>query len=428
MNKPLLFQSSISKVSYKKYVHSSGLTLYFMEMKDRAKKAAMISAKFGSIHFSFKDPEGNAVTVPNGTAHFLEHKLFEGEHGGAFEYYGKTGAKANAYTSNDKTSYYFICTDHFERNLDCLLRFITNPYLTDENVEKEKGIIAQEIKMYDDEPVWQGYFSMVRGLYRNHPIRRDIAGTVEEIQTLTPKLLKCCYKTYYHPSNMVLSVAGDINPETVLKAADRYFEKASPFSIQSPQFDEPEESGLQYTEKEMLVSKPIFHLGFKDIHTDISGYSLSKKEMEVEILLEYLFGRSSPFFLHQYECGNINGEYDCWYDLSDYFSFCVLSGESNDPRAVEEAVSAQVEQFLRDGVDHERFVEIRNGLYGSLMAETDQAFSMVNRMAGNYLNQSEMIDAFEALLKITDEDLLKRAKEIFRKECSCLSVILPVKE
>ena len=181
-------------------------------------------------------------------------------------------------------------------------------------------------------------------------------------------------------------------------------------------------------EKQMLVSRPIFHLGFKDQETDVEGFALSKKEAEVEILLEYLFGKSSPFYQELYERGVINNEFDCWYDLSDYFSFCVVNGESDDPEAVRESAFCHIARFLEEGVDEERFLEIRNGLYGSLVMETDHAYPMVNRIVGSYMNGSEAIELIDALMALKSEDLLERARKLFAPERACLSVINPLKE
>lgn len=422
------FKSVAMGAEYEKIIHPSGLTIYFMPKPGSAKKAAMIAAKFGSINYTFEMQDGRKVTVPNGTAHFLEHKLFEGEQGNAFDFYAKTGAKANAYTSNDKTAYYFVCSDRFEENLDVLLSFVTHPFLTEENVEKEKGIIAQEIKMYEDEPGWQGYFTMVQGLYQNHPIRRDIAGSVEDIYSLTPKILMDCYNSFYHPENLVFAVAGDVSKQSVLDAVDRYFSVGSKLKMGTMPIEEPLDAGERYLEKEMLVSIPIFHLGFKDNETDVEGKALSKKEMEVEILMEYLFGKSSPFYKELYESGKINGEFDCWYDLSYYFSFCVISGESEDPKAVEEAAFSHIRQLKENGIDRDRFLAIRNGLYGSLITETEQSYGMVNRLVMNYMNGAETFDAIDALQEITEEDLIHRAEKMFAEERSCLSVIYPQKE
>lgn len=420
--------SGIFGAEYEKINHPSGLTIYYMFKPQNAKKAAMIATKFGSINYTFEMRDGRRVTVPNGTAHFLEHKLFEGEQGNAFDFYAKTGAKANAYTSNDKTAYYFVCSDRFFENLDVLLSFVTHPYLTKENVEKEKGIIAQEIKMYEDEPGWQGYFTMVQGLYQQHPIRRDIAGTVEDIYSLTPELLMDCYNAFYHPCNLVFAVAGDMTKDEVLSVVDRYFPAGETISFGAMPIDEPSEAGERYVEKEMLVSRPIFHLGFKDPETDVKGYELSKKEMEVEILLEYLFGKSSAFYKELYEAGKINNEFDCWYDLSDYFSFCVINGESDSPEDVEQAAWKHIDLLHEQGIDDERFLEIRNGLYGSLIIETEQSYGMVNRLVGNNLNGTETFYAIDALQKITPQDVLDRAAKIFVQNRSCLSVIKPLKE
>ncbi len=420
--------SNASGMEYERIILPSGLTMYYMFKPDNAKKAAMIATKFGSINYTFNMQDGRQVTVPNGTAHFLEHKLFEGKEGNAFDFYAVTGAKANAYTSNDKTAYYFVCSDRFEENLEILLSFVTNPYLTEENVEKEKGIIAQEIKMYEDEPGWQGYFSMVQGLYQDHPIRRDIAGTVEDIYSLTPELLMDCYNAFYHPSNLVFAVVGDLPKERVLSIVERHFGGNNDYSVGKLPINEPDAAGSRYVEKQMLVSRPIFHLGFKDNNTEIQGYELSKKEMETEILIEYLFGKSSPFFKELYEAGKINNEFDCWYDLSDYFSFCVINGESDYPRDVETAAWKHIENIAKDGIDNERFLEIRNGLYGALVMDTEQSYGMVNRLIGNYLNGTEAFYGIDVLKNITADDILKRAECLFDKERSCLSVIHPTKE
>ena len=414
--------------SYEKIIHKSGLTVYFMKKTKAVKKAAMISAKFGSINYSFVAPDGREVTVPNGTAHFLEHKLFEGKNGNAFDFYSKTGAKANAYTSNDKTAYYFICSDRFEENFEVLLSFVRNPYLTEENVEKEKGIIAQEIRMYEDEPGWQGYFTMVQGLYQEHPIRRDIAGTVEDIYSLTPEILMDCYNTFYHPSNMILAVVGDVDREAVFSMIDRHFPEASDRKIEKAVISEPSSAGEHYVETAMLVSRPIFHLGFKDNEIDVSGLALAKKEMEVDILLEYLFGKSSDFYLALYEEGLINSEFDCWYELSDYFSFCVISGESDAPKTVAERAYARIKEVISSGIDEELFKGIRNGLYGALIKDSEDSYHVANRLVGNAMNGCETFDAIEALRSITVEDLAKRLDTMFAEERSCLSVINPVKE
>lgn len=420
--------SNANGMEYEKIILPSGLTMYYMFKPDNAKKAAMIATKFGSINYTFNMQDGRQVTVPNGTAHFLEHKLFEGKEGNAFDFYAATGAKANAYTSNDKTAYYFVCSDRFEENLEILLSFLRNPYLTEENVEKEKGIIAQEIKMYEDEPGWQGYFSMVQGLYQEHPIRRDIAGTVEDIYSLTPDLLMDCYNAFYHPSNLVFAVAGDLPKENVLAIVERHFSGSNDYSVGKLPIVEPDAAGSRYVEKSMLVSRPIFHLGFKDNDIEVQGYELSKKEMETEILLEYLFGKSSPFYKELYEAGKINSDFDCWYDLSDYFSFCVINGESDDPRGVESAAWKHIDNIRNDGIEEGRFLEIRNGLYGSLVMETEQSYGMVNRLIGNCLNGTETFYAIDALKEITIEDLIKRAELFFAKDRSCLSVINPIKE
>ena len=208
--------------------HPSGLEIYIYPKKGYSSKYAILGTNFGSVNNTFKlKNEENFTVVPDGIAHYLEHKLFASENGDAFELFAKTGASANAYTSFEKTAYLFSCTSGFEANLRHLLDFVQTPYFTEENVTKEQGIIGQEIRMYEDDPQWRSYFNTIEALYRNNPVRRDIAGTVESIAKITPQLLYDCYRTFYHPSNMILFCTGQVNPEQVeaiaAEAVPRHF-------------------------------------------------------------------------------------------------------------------------------------------------------------------------------------------------------------
>ena len=202
--------------------HSSGVTIFYYPTPNKSKSCAMIATRFGSINRVFQKRDSEEwMTAPDGIAHFLEHKLFEGPQGNAFDFYAKTGAKANAYTSNDKTAYYFIAADRFYDSLEILLQFIKNPYFTPENVEKEKGIIGQEIRMYDDEATWRGYLALTKALYQKHPVRIDIAGTEESIAPITDQTLYDCYNVFYDNSNLALFIAGDLELDKILGLCDK---------------------------------------------------------------------------------------------------------------------------------------------------------------------------------------------------------------
>ncbi len=404
-------------------VHSSGLKIKIVKKAGKSRKTAMLAANFGSINREF-EYNGKMITVPNGTAHFLEHKLFEGENGNAFDFYAKTGAKANAFTSNDKTAYYFTCTDKFEENLKILLSFISKPYLTDENVQKEKGIIGQEIRMYEDEPSWQGYFGLIRCLYNDHPVKYDIAGSVEDIAPITVDTLMSCYNTFYQPSNMVLCVAGDVDENVILDACDKYFAPVSCISsINQIMPNEPSSIVCEYAEKTMPVSRPLFYIGIKDNDTNLHGIELAKKEMETEMLCEIMFGTSTKFYKELYDKGIINGEFESVYELSDTFAFYFFGGESDHPQTVLDAIKAQISHFLKTGVPNDRFVQVRNMLYGNIIASCDNVSSTVNTLVSYEFSKREPFDTIDVLKNITPDDIMLRAKKLFCPLNIAMSVI-----
>lgn len=403
-------------------VHSSGLTVRIVKKPGKSRKTAMLATKYGSINREF-EYNGKFITIPNGTAHFLEHKLFEGKNGNAFDFYAKTGAKANAYTSNDKTAYYFTCTDKFEENLEILLSFISNPFLTDENVEKEKGIIGQEIKMYEDEPSWQGYFGLVGCLYGTHPVKYDIAGTVEDIAPITVDTLMSCYNTFYHPSNMVLAVVGDVDEKAVLKLCDKYFKPGTELKINQKIDCEPRGVIKNYTEKIMPVSRPVFYIGIKDNDTQLSGKELAKKETEIEMLLEMLFGTSTSFYKELYDKGIINSEFESDYEMSDTFAFCLLAGESDKPLEVLERVKKEIADFLSNGVLEQRFIQVRNTLYGEIISACDNVSEIASMLISSKFSEREPFDRAQILADITAQDITNRAKELFSPLDIAVSVI-----
>jgi predicted Zn-dependent peptidase len=413
------------KITGEKYIetkHSSGLSVKISLKPGKSRKTAMIAANFGSINRVF-EYDGKEVTVPDGTAHFLEHKLFEGENGNAFDYYAKTGAKANAFTSNDKTAYYFTCSDKFEQNLSVLLSFVSNPYLTDENVEKEKGIIGQEIKMYEDEPNWQCYFRLVGAMYKDHPVKYDIAGTVEDIMPITVDTLMACYNTYYDPSNMVLAVAGDVDPDEIMSLCDKYIRPSSQKTVNQVIPRESEGIVTHYTEKTMPVSRPIFAIGIRDNDTELSGDALAKKEVEIQMLMELTFGASTQFYKDLYDSGTINDDFDIGYELSDTFAFCIISGESENTDDIYTAVKERVVSFLKDGFTDERFLQVRNNLYGSVISSCDNVYETAHMLVTSEFSKRRPYDKAKLIKTVTKEDIITRAKTLFNTDYLAMSVI-----
>ena len=277
----------------------NGLNVYILPKKGFSKTFATFTTKYGSIDNHFV-PQGETepIKVPDGIAHFLEHKMFEKEEGDVFQEFSKQGASANAFTSFTRTAYLFSATGEIDKNVKTLLDFVQSPYFTEKTVEKEKGIIAQEITMYDDQPDWRLYFGIIENLYENHPVKIDIAGTVESIQDITAEHLYTCYNTFYHPSNMVLFIVGNVDPDQMMKLvkedqAQKTFEE--PTEIKRIYPDEPKEVAIKERVLEMSVQKPKVFYGVKPEKLDLIGPDMLKHELAAQLAYELLFGRTSDF-------------------------------------------------------------------------------------------------------------------------------------
>ncbi len=426
---------NISKTSFQKadaeyycINHPSGLTIYFYPTPAKNKSAAMIATKFGSINREFKKYGLDEwMTVPDGIAHFLEHKLFEGKNGNAFDYYAKTGAKANAYTSNDRTAYYFVTSDRFYESLEVLLSFVKHPYFTPENVEKEKGIIGQEIKMYDDEPSWQGYISLLQSLYVEHPVRIDIAGSKESISEITDEILYDCYNVFYNNANLCLCIAGDLDLDKILEVCDKQlpFEKHDEILQNIPK--EPKEIANQYVEKSMDVSKTQFYIGIKDNYCaetkDWAKYELCNK-----ILISILFGESSQFYKKLYQNAIINPEFAVEYECGIGYGFLLFAGESEQPESVRDAISELCKNFCKDMISVQDFLRVRNAIYGDLIRTLDGAESIVNHFVSNHMHGGDIFSQLRTISDITLDDIVAVGEKVLKTDEMAMSVILPKKK
>ncbi|HZJ83587.1 MAG TPA: pitrilysin family protein, partial [Clostridia bacterium] len=283
----------------------SGLNLYILPKPGYNEQFAIYATQYGSNDSEFvpldqKDP----IRVPDGIAHFLEHKLFEEEEGNVFEEYSKLGAQPNAFTNFNMTAYHFTSTGNFYECLEVLMGFVGRPYFTDENVEKEKGIIAQEIKMYEDNPNWRVYFNLLKGVYHNHPVREDIAGTVESIYEIDKETLYECYRTFYHPTNMVLFIAGDVDPDKVIQQAEEHFVRQKSENVGGEIIriypEEPTDVFKDRIEESLAVSRPMFALGFKDGDITGGGDRLLEKIIANDIIMDMLVGPSSDTYNRLY--------------------------------------------------------------------------------------------------------------------------------
>jgi len=404
--------------------HRSGLKIYLVPKKFK-KSYACFATKYGSIDNIFTGAgEDKPSEVPDGIAHFLEHKLFEKPDGGnAFDDYSKTGGNANAYTSFNLTSYLFSSTSRFYENFKILLETVTQPYFTDENVAKEQGIIAQEIKMYEDNPDWRVFFNLLESFYHNHPVRRDIAGTVESISKIDKELLFKCYNTFYHPSNMVLFVAGDIDIDKIVEMVDQHVEKSNGRAdVERVYPKEPAGVSKSLSEQKLSVAAPIFLMGFKDDDVGYDGLRLLKKEIEMDILLEMLLGRSGEVYEELYETGLINDSFSKEFTGEKDYAYSAFGGESGDPIATRDVIMKGIKNFTPT---NERFSLARGVIEGRFLRLFNGIERMGNNFVSNILNDINILHYPEVCEKISLQDIAARFEQHFKEDNMAISIIRP---
>ena len=333
--------------------HPSGLKILIMPKENYSSTYAIFATKYGSIDTMIQMSDGSFKEIPEGTAHFLEHKLFESEDLDAFERFAKTGASANAYTSFERTGYLFSCSANFKKNLEILLDFVQNPYFTQATVEKEQGIIGQEIDMYKDAPDWEVMFNCLRTMYHNLPVRIDIAGTQESIAQITAKTLYGCYDNFYNLHNMVLAVAGNADVDEIVEVADKVLKPVEGKMAQRKVIDEPEEVIDSYIEEKLSVATPQFMFGFKESWD--TPERTTKEEISMEILLDMISGQSSELYKRLFDGKLINNSFGFEYFTGFGYSCVLFAGESNDPKKVAEEIVGEIGRFRETGFDKTAF-------------------------------------------------------------------------
>lgn len=416
-------KSQILGEKYYEIDHSSGLKIFVMPKENYSSTYAVFGTKYGSIDTRFKRSDKNEWTVvPEGIAHFLEHKLFESEDLDAFARYAKTGASANAYTSFDKTCYLFQCSDNFEESLEILLDFVTHPYFTPQTVQKEQGIIGQEITMYYDVAGWMSTFNLLKCLYKNHPVRIDIAGTIDSIAQITDKLLYDCYDTFYNLNNMCLAVVGNVTPEQVTKMCDKMLKKAPDLKIERSFEDEPRDIVKSYEEYHLSMDMPVFSFGYKEEckkpEQDI------KTVVETNILLEILAGDTSELYSQLFEEGLINASFSKEYFIGHGYEAVIFEGESENPELVSEKIKNAVKDMKKNGIDDEKFETARRSLYGKEIMEYNDIDNIANGfVAAKFNGWNSIFDALEIYRTVTKEDIENRLANMMDEKYSALSVV-----
>jgi predicted Zn-dependent peptidase len=405
--------------------YDNGLKAYVLPKQGYTKKYATYAAHYGSIDSEYVVPgESETTKVPDGIAHFLEHKLFEQEDGPVMERFSALGASSNAYTSFDHTAYLFSCTEKFEDSFKLLLKFVQNPYLTDENVEKEKGIIGQEIRMYEDDPNWRVLFNFLGALYKNHPVKKDIAGTIESISKINKENLYKCYNTFYHPSNMIICVVGDVDPQWVFNT----IKENQKITKDMPEIKRiySDEVGIhkEYIEQCMEVATPLFAMGFKEDTKNIVKQP-ALHNVGMKILLEMILGRGSDLYKQLYENGLITSNFDADYTYEGGYSYSLISGESKKPDEVKNIISQAIQKYKSQGLDQNDFDRVRKMSLGNFIKLFNSVEGLAHQFVADNFKGIGLFDLLEAYNSINIMFINDILDKHFRLENMALSVVKP---
>lgn len=386
----------------------NGLKVFLLSKPEMAKTFGIFTTNYGSIDQTFT-PIGKdeSVTVPEGIAHFLEHKLFEKEDRDVFQDFTRLGASANAFTSFTKTAYLFTATSQIDKNVKTLLDFVQDPYFSEESVEKEKGIIAQEIRMYDDQPDWRSFFGTIQSLYHNHPVKVDIAGTVDSIQDITKDDLYTCYETFYHPSNMVLFVAGNIEPESMMKLirdnqAGKEFPDAPEINRSYP--DEPKKAYKKEHSITMPVTTAKAMVGVKENVEGLTGEELVRGELLSGMILDYYFSRSGVYYEELYKNDLIDDSFQFETELDRQFGFTILGGDSRKPDQMAARIKEMLHELKEQRISEEDFTRMKRKKIGQFMRAMNSLEFIANQFTHYHTLGTDLFEVLPVIESLTADD------------------------
>ena len=403
----------------------NGMMVRVVEKPGFAKKYAFVAVNFGSIDTKFR-LNGVDYATPDGVAHYLEHKMFDLPEGNAMELFAQNAGSNNAFTSYAMTAYYVECTEHFEENLSILLRLVTTPYFTEESVEKERGIIAQEIKMYDDSDGNVVQENLFRAMYLHHPARVSVAGTVESIQDITAKTLYDCHRAFYDPSNLILCVVGDVDAAKVLAQAERETPKES-VGIAERDYGpaEPMTVAQKRIEARMEVAMPTFAIGFKCPPAS-GGAEAERLELIGDLAAELLTGESSALYQRLYEQGVIDGDFSSEFEHMKGLALLVAAGDSDTPEQVLEEILAQARRVGAEGIDRAHFERLKKSMMGRRTRGLDSFEGVCCEMCACGFEGAEYLDYPDVFRTVTPEDVELFIRENVIKERAAISIVEPL--
>ncbi len=404
----------------------NGLTVRIVPKKDYRKRYAFFATRYGGMDMKFTR-EGVAYDTAAGIAHYLEHKMFDTEEGNALVDLAKNGAEPNAFTSNAMTAYYFDCTDHFAENLKILLSFVTVPYFTEESVNKERGIISQEIRMVEDTPDWRVYTELMECLYHSSPARIAIAGTVESIAGITAETLYDCHRAFYDPANMVLCIVGDVEEDEVLAVVRESVGESHGETIGRDYGNEDLSVVKRESVTEMEVSMPQFLVGFKCPPAE-SGEELMRQDLVASIACDILLGESSPLYARLYDEGLINGSFGGGFDQLPGVAYLYAGGDSTNPQRVSDEIVAEAKRLSDEGVDEAFFRQCLRASFGATLRALGSFENIAVSLADGYFRGFDPFLFPEVYDTLTKEDVEAFLRENIVESRRALSVVTPKKE
>ena len=421
------FESPLLRESYQKMTHKSGLQIYIFPKKMTTAFAAL-AARFGSVDRTFRTAnETEFTTVPAGTAHYLEHKRFDNPEGvDPFVRFSELGADLNAYTGYTVTAYHFSTPEPFAPALEELFRLVLNPYFTKESVEKERGIISEEIRSGLDNPSDRCLQNAFSGLYWECPVREEIAGSLESIREITAETLYRCYRVFYQPSNLILSVCGNVTPEEVLAVVDKMLPEAPPAKpiVRAP-FLEPEEVNQARKTAHMPLAKPLFYLATKDPVLPADPMDRLRRDATFSLLSDTLFSKASPFYSTLFEQGLLTPAYSAGYSGTDRFALHTVCGESPDPEEVACRVRQYLERVRQNGIDPSDFERSKRCLIAEEIRSFDSTEEIGNSLLDYALEDVDLFSYVPVLESVTINDCRALLDELLLPGHTCLSVVLP---
>ncbi len=405
----------------------NGLEIIINPRPGFTRKLAYFATDYGSIHRKFT-LDGKEMEAPQGVAHYLEHKMFDLPGRDVAAEFSAMGAVENAFTSYDMTAYYFSCTERFPDCLRLLLEFVSTPYFTEETVEKERGIIGQEIGMTDDTPDSRMFDNLMAAMYENHPVKEPILGTRETIARITPQVLYDCHRAFYRPDNMVLCVVGDVDPEEVVKIAEEVLPESLPAGEPAQRSWEENMAVLQpETTLSMEVSMPMFQLGFKCEPLG-RGEEAVRQELMADLAAEALFGESSQLYLDLYQQGIIDSSFGGGFEMVEGMAMLTCSGDSDDPAAVREAIFSYGEKIIREGISKDHFERIKRSALGRRIRDLDSFSSTCFRLCAYHMSGFDYFHFPQLYQSISQSELQQFLSRVITRERCSLSVVTPKEE